>query len=423
VPDDSALLPRDTGELAAQLRQRLFRSASGRRRIGAEVEMLPLEAATLQPIPLADAIRPSSVGLVRRAAERSGWSEHRSGKGTPCFTLPEGGTITFEPGGQIEYSSPACESVTALLALVRATWRSLRRAADERGIELSAVGIHPATGVSDVPMQLAAPRYERMAAYFDTIGPFGARMMRQTASFQVSVDLDADAELRWRVLNDAAPHLTAIFANSPRYAGRDTGHRSARADTWRRLDPLRTGILGAGDAACAYLGFALSAPMMMLGSPERGYPTFGELLRSGRATAGDLESHLSTLFPEVRPRGYLEVRSMDAVPEEWWAAPLVLVAGLAYHPRALREAAELLPEGDEALLERAGQRGLRDEEIAGTSAALFEIALDGAESLGGFFAPADLEQARSYFAAYTSRARSPADDVSLAPAPLPPAGR
>ena len=419
MPDESpAPLPRDTGELAADLRRRLFRSATGRRRIGAEVEMLPLDAATSQPVPLADAGRPSSLGLVRRAGERAGWTEHLSAKGTPCFVLPAGGTITFEPGGQIEYSSPACESASALLTLLRATWRSLRRAADEHGIALVACGIHPATDVCDVPMQLHAPRYERMAAYFDTIGPHGARMMRQTASFQVSVDLDADAELRWRVLNAAAPFLTAIFANSPLYAGRDSGHRSARADCWRRLDPLRTGIFGGGDPACTYLGFALSAPMMMRGAPERGYPTFGELLRSGWATHQDLETHFSTLFPDVRPRGYLEVRAMDAVPEAWSAAPLALVAGITYHQRALRDAAELLGEGDEVLLERAGREGLRDDAIAATSVALFEIALRGARSLGDFFAPADLEQARAYFEAYTSRGRSPADDVSPASAPV-----
>ena len=109
---------------------------------------------------------------------------------------------------------------------------------------------------------------------------------------------------------------------------------------------------------------------------------------------------------------------MDAVPEAWSAAPLALVAGITYHQRALRDAAELLGEGDEVLLERAGREGLRDDAIAATSVALFEIALRGARSLGDFFAPADLEQARAYFEAYTSRGRSPADDVSPASAPV-----
>ncbi|HJU90120.1 MAG TPA: glutamate-cysteine ligase family protein [Gemmatimonadaceae bacterium] len=405
-------LPRDTSVLAAELRQQLFRSPPHRRLIGAEVEVLPLDRATGQPVPLTAAERPSSLGVVREAGTRAGWKEHCSAKGTPCFALPDGGTITFEPGGQIEYSSPPCDSVTVLLSHLRATNAALIEAGDRLDVELAALGIHPDTRAHDVPMQLRAPRYERMAEYFETIGPHGARMMRQTASFQVSVDLDADADLRWRVLNAAAPHLTAIFANSARYAGADSSCRSVRADCWRKLDPARTGIFDSGDPACTYLGFALAAPMMMLGSPDEGYPTFRDALRSGRLTSEDFEIHLSTLFPDVRPRGYLEVRAMDAIPEGWYAAPLALVAGITYDHDALLDAIDLLGEADDALLIRAGREGLRDPALATAAISLFEIALRGCESLGErFFARPELERARDYFAAYTSRGRSPADDV------------
>ena len=123
--------------------------------------------------------------------------------------------------------------------------------------------------------------------------------------------------------------------------------------------------------------------------------------------------HLSTLFPEVRPRGHLELRSADAIAPEWYAAPLALAVG--HHsttPGALRAAADLSPLPDLGLLERAGRVGLHDPAIARTAADLFELALAGCSGLGPrYFHPSDLEQARAFFDRYTRRSRAPADDV------------
>jgi glutamate--cysteine ligase len=287
----------------------------------------------------------------------------------------------------------------------------LRAAAANEGIELLAVGLDPSNAAEAAPLLLHTPRYTRMADYLAAIGPAGARMMRQTAAFQVSLDLDDEPALRWTVLNAAAPYLVAIFANSPMYEGATTGCRSTRAEVWRTLDPARTGLAwGEDDPIGHYCDFALRAPAILL--PELDGRPFGEWLRHARPTLEEWRDHLSTLFPEVRPRGHLELRSCDAVPPQWYAAPLALAVGITYDPWAVRAAADLLGRPDMDLLRRAGRTGLADASIGRTAADLADIAVAGCLHLGpGYFHPADLEQARAFFDQYTRRGRSPADDL------------
>jgi glutamate--cysteine ligase len=252
-----------------------------------------------------------------------------------------------------------------------------------------------------------------MAEYLARRGPAGALMMRQTAAFQLSLDFDDEPWLRWRVLNAAAPYVVAIFANSPIYTCQPTGYQSTRARVWRLVDSARTGIPWGESAVEAYLDFAIAAPAMLFPAVDGEHRPFGEWLTRANPTTDEWRDHLSTLFPEVRPRGHLELRSADAIPPQWYAAPLALGAGITYDPGALRAAADLLGRPDHGLLERAGRLGLRDPAIASIAVDLVEIALRGCEGLGpGYFHPSDLEQARDFFEHYTRRARSPADEVS-----------
>jgi len=403
--------------LAADLAERAFAGPIAGsltpRRIGAEVELIPVELHTGQRCSIDAEEGISTLPFLRRYGGRQGWGESCTSKGTPCFTLPTGGTLTFEPGGQLEYSSPACRSASSLLALLRSVVIPLRAAAATEGIDLLAVGIDPLNSAERAPMLIHAKRYQRMADYLSRRGPAGARMMRQTAAFQVSVDFDDEPWLRWRVLNAATPYVVAIFANSPIYAGELTGHQSARADVWRNLDPARTGIPYDERAPVqAYLDFALAAPAILLPTMDGEYRPLGEWLTRANLSAEEWQDHLSTLFPEVRPRGHLELRSADAIAPEWYAAPLALIVGILYDSRALRAAADLLPIPDLGLLERAGRLGLHDSSIARTAVDLFELALGGCAGLGsGYFHPADIEQARVYFERFTRRSRAPADDV------------
>jgi glutamate--cysteine ligase len=403
--------------LATQLAENTFMGPVGDglipRRLGAEVEFIPVELLTGRRCPLDVEGVLSTLPFLRRFGLRQGWQEGRTSKGTPCFTVPGGGALTFEPGGQLEYSSPPCRSASALLALLRAVVLPLRAAAAAEGIDLLPVGIDPLNSPDQAPLLINAKRYARMAEYFGRRGPAGATMMRQTAAFQVSLDFDDEPWLRWRVLNAATPYVIAIFANSPIYAGQRTDNQSTRAQVWRALDPSRTGIpYDERDPVGAYLDFALSAPAILYPTIEGEHRPFGEWLNRANPTGDEWQDHLSTLFPEVRPRGHLELRSADSIAPHWYAAPLALSAGILYNPAALRATDDLLGRPDLGLLERAGQAGLHDPAIASVAADLFEVALQGCQGLGTrYFHPSDLEQATEFFDRYTRRGRSPADDM------------
>jgi glutamate--cysteine ligase len=355
----------------------------------------------------------STLPFLRRFGAAQGWQEGRTPKGTPCFNLLRGGTLTFEPGGQLEYSSPPCRSASALLALLRSVVPPLRAAASGEGIELLALGIDPLNSIDQAPLLIDAKRYQRMADYLGRRGTAGALMMRQTAALQVSLDFDNEPWLRWRVLNAAAPYITAMFANSPIYAGETTGYQSARAEVWRAVDPTRTGMpYDERQPVEAYLAFALNAPAILFPAVDGEHRPFGEWLTWGEPTWDEWRDHLSTLFPEVRPRGHLELRSADSIDPQWYAAPVALTCGVLYDSATLRAADDLLGIPDAGLLEKAGRVGLHDPAIARTASDLFELAFAGCRRLGSsYIHPSDLEQAIAFFDRYTRHSRAPADEV------------
>jgi glutamate--cysteine ligase len=379
-------------------------------RVGAEVEFLALDEVTRVPIPLLGAR--GLVDRLRRYSTRSQWSEFRGYDGTPRFDVA-GTTISFEPGGQLEISTPPCHSASELVRVLHGIVNPLRVALGDEGVELLSVGIDPHNDARRIPLQLRVDRYERMTRYFDEIGPFGVRMMRQTASIQVSLDRGPRPAERWRLLNDLAPYLIAMFANSPYYNGAGTGYRSFRANCWRMLDATRTGVAAPdADPASAYARFALAANDMLASASEGAHRPFSASMASDHDGARWL-THLTTLFPEVRPRGHFEVRSCDAIDPAHYAAPIVLLTGLAYDERSATEAALLAAES-RALLRTAGEAGLRDVAIARTARDLFALALAGARRLGPrVVAEVDLDVAAQFYDDYTARGRSPADDRTL----------
>ena len=180
---------------------------------------------------------------------------------------------------------------------------------------------------------------------------------------------------------------------------------------WRAVDPARTGIVYDGDHPVdAYLDFALSAPAILLPTVEGEYQPFGACLEQADYPAW--QEHLSTLFPEVRPRGHLELRSPDTIAPRWYPAPVALMTGLLYHRDSLHAADDLLGTPEAALLERAGSVGLHDPAMARTAADLSELAMIGCRSLGtNYFHPVDLERAADFFDRYTRQGRAPADDA------------
>lgn len=402
--------------LVEDVRQRLFTPGSGPPRIGAEVELIPLRADDGSPVPVRDdETGPGLLGFLRRYGDPLGWTARTGRHGGPELVTPDGGVISFEPGGQVELATRPRPSVDALVADLERIVPPLVDAAADEGVRLLGIGMDPVNRLERARLQLPGERYQTMHRYFAAIGEAGPRMMLQTAAIQVNVELGspgASAALRWRVLNAVAPYLTAIFANSPAYAGEDTGFASYRARQWRLLDRRRTGLLGREDDRVGeYADFALSAGWVF--GPGESEPFVDRLLR-GAATLDDWRRHLSTLFPEIRPRGYLEIRGIDALPPRWYPAPLVLLAGLIADDRVLIRAGEIAGEPDSALLQDAARVGLGDPRIAGPASELFALALDAAERAGT--GPTVVGAAREFFQRYTARSRAPADDDFVAAA-------
>jgi glutamate--cysteine ligase len=277
--------------------RRLFAPASRPGRVGAEVELIAV-TDTASPRP----VDPSVLA--------AGFDHDFVAAANP----------TFEPGGQLELSPAPRPSAAALVGDLTRLVDQAHLLAARQGVRLAAVGVNPHHGSHEVPLRTPLPRYLAMQAAFDEFGPDGRRMMRLTASLQVTVDLlpGRAGREQWLVANLAGPPLAAAFANP---AG------GARTRIWRGIDPRRTGYDGRHldpvDPVGGYLAFAAAAPRL----PIPGGPAY----------------HLTTLFPPVRPRGgYLEVRYLDAQPLARMGVAITTVAALLYDTRARREALDLL---------------------------------------------------------------------------------
>jgi glutamate--cysteine ligase len=360
---------------------------------GAELELIAHDGATRRPARIDAPEGGGTLAAVRTVAPRLGWREERSAKGVVRF-VGGGGALTFEPGGQLEYASATHRTLHGLVRELRTVDAALRERAREHGILLLACGIDPRNGPEDAPLQLDAERYRRMDAHFARIGPAGARMMRQTASLQLCIG-GVDVGARWGAANALAPWLIALFASSRCYAGEDTGCASYRAETWRQVDPARTGVFADDDPVGEYAAFALGAEAILVGTEGTPAIPFRDLPDTMvHETA--LAAHLSTLFPEVRPRGYLELRSADAVGDDRLAAALVLGAGLLADERSAADTRILLGRPDAALLRAAGRDGTRDATIRRHAGDLCTLALEGCARLGAHVvAPVLLDEARA----------------------------
>ncbi|MET9270497.1 glutamate-cysteine ligase family protein [Kribbella sp. NPDC003557] len=264
-------------------------------------------------------------------------------RGSPQLPLSRGALVTVEPGGQVEISGPASDSVPRLIEDTAADAAELTALLQDADLVPGAYGLDPFRTPRRI---LTVPRYAAMEHAFQRLGPHGPRMMCSTAGLQICLDAgEADrTALRWRALHDLGPALVGLFANSRRRAGADTGWASARTQaTFGTCAPFTEPPPLDADPAAAWARTAMEAPVLCL---RRGDTwdaptglTFGawaDGLADGqvpdRPTYDDLDYHLSTLFPPVRPRGYLEVRYLDAQPGDGWIAPTLLLTALMSAP-------------------------------------------------------------------------------------------
>ncbi|MFF5180783.1 ergothioneine biosynthesis glutamate--cysteine ligase EgtA [Micromonospora sp. NPDC000316] len=331
-----------------------------------------------------DPARPVDLGRLRAALGRH--SPVTLDATSPAEPLRHGGTVTLEPGGQLEISTPPRSSTAALIQATEADIAQVTGLLAAAGLILGRSGIDPHRRPRPV---LETPRYRAMRGAFDRRGPAGRTMMYSTAGLQVCLDAGEPDQVaaRWAAAHAVGPPLLAAFASADRHAGRRTGWASARMAAWLAIDPARTRPVWAPgcadeDPSATWIRYVLAAPLLCLRrqssdwAPPPGV-TFADWLDGALPdppTTDDLDYHVSTLFPPVRPRGYLELRYLDAQPGRDWRLPLAVLSALFADPGTVG-AAYLIGAPVAHRWSTAARRGLADPELAATAAALLDLAL------------------------------------------------
>ncbi|MEV6316615.1 ergothioneine biosynthesis glutamate--cysteine ligase EgtA [Streptomyces sp. NPDC051776] len=347
-------------------------------------------------------------------------------------TLTLRSPLTFEPGGQLEVSPPPARSLTECIEGAATDLARVRAELRAHGLGLVGHGCEP---VLSPRRLLDQPRYAAMETYFDRLGPSGRVMMCSSASVQVCLDAGNEEPgplgyaRRWRLAHLLGAVLVAAFANSPRLEGCRTGWRSTRQAVWAQLDPGRSQAPVEGFSPRAdWAAYVLEAPVMCVRSHDGPWTAPVELSFrdwiDGRLprppTLEDLDYHITTLFPPVRPRGHLELRMIDAQSgDDGWRVPLAVTAALFDDPEAsedvyravkpLAEVAGFQPAPRNPLWETAARDALTDPELHAAAVAAFTAAQEALPRLG---ASAPLQEAVAAFTdRYVLRGRCPADDL------------
>lgn len=331
--------------------------------------------------------------------------------------LPGGSVVTVEPGGAVELSGPPSDAAPAAIAAIARDRAVLKTRFAQAGLGLVLLGVDPIR-----PARRVNPggRYQAMEQFFEAsgTGEAGAAMMTSTASVQVN--LDAGPRSGWservRLAHALGPVMVAVAANSPIQHGSFTGWRSSRQRVWSRLDSARCGpILGESgdDPASDWARYALRAPVMLVhGSeptPITQWVPFADwadgtvLLDDRRPTLADLDYHLTTLFPPVRPRGFLEIRYLDSTPDAVWPAVVFTLTTLLDDPSAAAVAAEAT-EPVATAWDCAARTGLQDRRLHDAAKRCVQSAAERA--------PAAVEESMQLLVRSVEQGWCPADDFA-----------
>ena len=301
---------------------------------------------------------------------------------SPARPLPGGSTVTVEPGGQVELASPPLAALGRLVRTVAADVETLhaRLARHHLAVEPRAADpLRPPHRVLDLP------RYRAMERRFDRVGPAGRSGMCSTAAVQVCLDAGEGADVadRWAALHALGPVLLAAFANSPLLHGRRTGWKSSRTACWLTLDPRRTAppAPATGDPAVAWARRVVDTELLCVRRADQwDVPdgvTFADWVDGALdppPTRADLDYHVSTLFPPVRPHGHLEVRYVDAQPGRQWALPVAVLAALLSDPDRTAQARRACAPAAGRWVS-AARHGLADRVLQRAAVTVFELAV------------------------------------------------
>jgi glutamate--cysteine ligase len=326
-------------------------------RIGTEHEKFAFTAGRHDPIPYEGtrgikALLEGMQGLL-------GWEPiMEEGNIIGLFDVTGGGAISLEPGGQFELSGAPVETVHQMCRELRAHLAQVHEVALPLGIGFLGIGMTPKWTRAEMPM-MPKGRYRIMTAYMPKVGSLGVDMMYRTCTVQTNLDFSSEADMvkKLRVSLALQPIGTALFANSPFTEGKPNGFLSFRSEIWRHTDPARSGMLPwafeSGMGFERWVDYALDVPMYFIKRGEHYVDVAGLSFRDlmagrlaalpgERATISDWANHLSTIFPEVRLKRYLEMRGSDSGPARLLPALPAYWAGMLYDDVSLDAAWDLV---------------------------------------------------------------------------------
>ena len=287
---------------------------------------------------------------------RFGWQGVYEGENLIALTEKGKGSISLEPGGQVELSGAPLDNVHQTCAELSEHLAQVKTVGDELGIGMLGLGFTPNWRREDIHW-MPKGRYKIMREYMPKVGSMGIDMMTRTCTVQVNLDYSSEADMvkKLRVSLALQPIATALWANSPFTEGKPNGNLSLRGKIWQNTDPARTGLIpfafDSGMGFERYVDYALDVPMYFVyrdGFIDASGQSFRDFL-TGKLPAypgqlpsvADWEDHMSTAFPEVRVKSYIELRGADSGP---WVRLCALPAfwmGLLYDSSSLDAAWDL----------------------------------------------------------------------------------
>lgn len=368
--------------------------------VGIEHEKIGFDLETEQIIPYEG---PKGIRMLFANLEQKyGWQPVLEDE-NPVAMQRNGTSLTLEPGGQMELSGAVLKNARQTYEELQGHLKELQTLAEQMGVGWLTVARNPVSPVEEIEC-MPKRRYEIMRNYLPTRGAKALEMMLGTSTTQICLDYSNEVDMarKMRLAYGFTPLLTAWFANSPLANGQPTGRCSERMWIWEQVDAQRCGfiphVLEAGYTYRDYAAYAIDVPMFFIqregkyidcsGIKFRDYLSDGHQGR--RATRSDWALHLTTLFPHVRLRSYLELRMIDTCPAEMVYALVALVRGLFYSPKALADAEQILTPLDPASLPKlqheAIHLGLRakmlNRSLAEWAQTVLEIAAAGLNEIG-----------------------------------------
>jgi glutamate--cysteine ligase len=348
-------------------------------RIGTEHEKFVFRTGSLKPVSYGG---PDGISaLMQELMSRHGWLAIREGENIIALKRPDGvkgGTISLEPGGQFELSGAPLETLHETVSETDEHLREILGVGEDLAIGFLGVGFTPKWRLDEIP-HMPKKRYELMTRYMPKVGSRGLDMMYRTATIQVNLDFGSEADMvkKLRVSLALQPIATALFASSPFTEGRPNGFQSMRSEVWRDTDNQRTGMLPfafePGMGYERYTDYALDVPMYFVYRDGKYIDATGQSFRDfmagrlkglegERPTADDWADHLTTLFPEVRLKRFLEMRGADGGRWNTITALSAFWTGILYDEVALDQAWQMVrdwnAEEREALRDRVPKTGL-----------------------------------------------------------------